>query len=237
MLAVAGESAEMKAMGGDRSDEEIDTLLSEGRLSGPTKDRVFEGALRDAGIGDGGAPRARASWRTRLAVTTGLTLATGVAAMILVPRISRQDDAFRVKGAAAALELDVACVGAAGAGSLGACPQGATLVFSIRGDRPLGGYLAGYADPGSGGERIWYFSADGDTPALPASVRDATLPFSKAIRIGPEHAPGEYRVSLFVTRAPLTKTALLSGTHAADIIATRNLTVRIAASRPEGDAP
>ena len=190
ILAVAGESAEMKTMGGDRSDDEIDTLLSEGRMSGPTKDRVFEGALRDAGIEGAGAPRARAFVADAAGRHDRADAGGG----------RRGDDSRSSDFEAAAIRSAPReappraragrRVRRRGRGRLaGRLPQGATLVFSIRGDRPLGGYLAGYADPGPGGERIWYFSADGDTPALPASVRDATLPFSKAIRIGPEPRP------------------------------------------------
>jgi hypothetical protein len=35
----------------DRSDDEIDALLAQGRFAAPTRDPVFEGALRDAGLG------------------------------------------------------------------------------------------------------------------------------------------------------------------------------------------
>jgi len=223
----------MNAMGG-RSDDEIDALLSEGRFPGPTKDRVFEGALRDAGVGDGRAPRARPSWRSRLAITAGLSLAAGVAALVLVPRASRQDDPFRAKGTGAAFEMDVACVGKHAA-SLAACPQGATLVFSIAPGGSGPGYLAGYADPTGGGERIWYFSADGETPAIPTASAGATAPFSRAIRIGPEHAPGAYRVSLFMTRAPVGKAALAPGAGPADVIATHEVTLQVVP--PPADYP
>jgi hypothetical protein len=215
-----------------RSDDEIDALLAEGRFPGPTKDRVFEGALADAGLGRAPAPRpARSAWRLRLGVTAAVTAAAGLAALLLVPRFATQDDPFRAKGAGAGLDLDVACVGAPAA-SLAACPRGSTLVFSIRGEAPHGGYLAGYAASRPGGDLVWYFSADGEAPALPANTAPGTVALSKAIRIGPEHAPGEYRLALFVTRVPLTKAALLSGTHTDDIIAARETKLRIVATEP-----
>ena len=224
----------MKAMGAGRSDDEIDALLSEGRLSGAVKDRIFDGALRDAGAkpveSSGGL-----AWRRRLGVA-GLTLAAAAAVIALVPQLGRHGDdhAFRAKGGGAALDLDVACV-AAGTASLAACPRGAMLVFSIRGARADGGYLAAYAEPRAGGERVWYFSADGETPPLPAASADqATRPLEKAIVIGPEHSPGEYRLMLFVTRVPLAKAALLAGPQGADVVSAREATLRIVAQPPRG---
>jgi hypothetical protein len=213
-----------------RSDNEIDALLAEGRFSGPTKDRVFEGALAEAGLERPAAPRsARAPWKRRLGVTAALTAAAGLAALVVIPRFTTHDDPFRAKGAGAGLEVDVTCAGGATA-SLSACPSGSTLVFSIEGDAPQGGFLEGYAEALPAGARIWYFSADGDAPAVPAHTAAGTLAFSKAIRVGPEHAPGEYRLALFVTRVPLTKAELISGTRAADIIAAREAKVRIVAT-------
>jgi hypothetical protein len=234
MLAVAEVLAEMKGMGASHSDDEIDALLAEGRLSGPVKDRIFEHALRDAGVATPFAGRAPSTWRVRVAVTGVLTLAAGIATLAVVPRASRQNDPFRAKGGAVALDLDVACVGAPAA-SLAACPRGATLVFAIGAQRPPTGYLAAYAEPRPGGERIWYFSADGESPPLPApaGAGEPTLPFSKAIRLGPEHAPGEYRLNLFVTRVPLTKAALLSGSQFRDVIAARELTFRVVPASSE----
>src|SRR5262245_44928921 len=110
----------MTSMGPPLSDDEVDTLLAQGRLGGAAKDRVFEGALRDAGVT--GAPR-RARWR-RLSLAAAASLAVGAAALIVVPRLSRDDGALRAKGApGAALEFEVACDPAQG-GALDACPAG-----------------------------------------------------------------------------------------------------------------
>jgi hypothetical protein len=47
-------------MTSDRSDDdEIDALLAQGRFAAPIHDRVFEGALRDAGLETLVAPRRR----------------------------------------------------------------------------------------------------------------------------------------------------------------------------------
>jgi len=221
----------MNAMGA-RSDDEIDALLSQGGFPGPTRDRVFEGALRDAGVAGAAAPRVRSSpWRMRLALT-GVSLAVGAAVFVL-PRVTRHDDPFHAKGVAGGLDLDATCAGPPES-SLAACPQGSTLVFSIVGAAPSGGYLAGYAEPRSAGERIWYFSADGVAPALPANTGGATAPFNRAIRIGPEHAPGEYKLLLYVTRVPVSKAALLAGPAGGDVLATRAMSLRVVAAPPRG---
>ncbi len=222
----------MNAMGG-RSDDEIDALLSQGGFPGPTRDRVFEGALRDAGIAGASAPRAPSSrWRRSLALA-GVSLAVSAAVFVL-PRVMRQGDPFRAKGGpAGAIDLDATCAGPP-ASSLAACPQGSTLVFSIVGAPPSGGYLAGYAEPRSSGERIWYFSADGVAPALPANTGGATAPFNRAIRIGPEHAPGEYRLVLVVTRVPVGKADLLARPAGGDVLAAREMSLRVVAAPPQG---
>jgi hypothetical protein len=211
-----------ETMNADRSDDEIDALLAQGRFAAPTRDRVFEGALRDAGLGRTSPAQAR----RRIWAALGVSLAAGAAAVVLVPRLLRQDDGMRVKGAGGGPELDVACTAPTPA-SMDACPPGATLVFSIRGAGSAGGYLAGYAEPRAGGERTWYFSADGETPAVPAAAAEATAAFQRAIRVGPETGPGQYVVHLFLTRIPMSKSALLASGGGGDVLARREVTLAI----------
>lgn len=206
-----------------RSDTELDELLAGRRLAGPTKDRIFEGALAAAGVGR----QRRRPWRLHLSLATGLSLAAGAAGLMLVSRTSHREDPIRAKGGETAIELEVACVGVPGA-SLAACPLGATLVFSVAGATE-GGYLAGYAEHRSSRERVWYFSADGVSPAVagaPGATGTNTV-IKKAVRVGPEHALGEYRVELFVTAAPLDKRALRDSAPSQTIRARRELTVRV----------
>jgi hypothetical protein len=212
-------------MGSPPSDDEVDALLAQGRFPGPTKDRVFEGALADAGVG-----RPASRWRKiRVPALAGLSLAAGAAALMLFLPRSNRDDGFQVKGGSGVARLDVACVGTP-TDALGACPSGATLVFSVTGSS-VDGYLAAYAEPRAGGERIWYFSAEGESPRVPAVADPATggeaAVVSKAIRIGPEHQPGDYRVRLFVTRTPLPRQRLLASADAADLLATREADLRV----------
>jgi hypothetical protein len=186
---------------GARTDEEIETLLGEGRLSPAAKDRIFEGVLADV------ARREPRRHRLRVILASGfLAAAGGVALLLLMPRAP---DGFRAKGSrgsrSAAFPVAIDCAGA----SMKACPVGATLLFSVSG--AADGFLAAHAQPRGGGERIWYFSGDGQTPDLGTVVHEGegTNVAPRAIRIGPEHAAGDYLVRLYVTRRPASQALLL----------------------------
>jgi hypothetical protein len=209
-------------MSTDRSNDELDYLLAEGQLAGPVKDRILEKVLNEHGVAPGVVPLVR---RRRLWMGAGGLVVAAAAAVVLValPRGQIGEGTFTAKGAAsegASTSLvDVQCLRA----TLDACPSGATLVFGAAG--AAGGFLAAYSEPASGGERIWYFSKDGESPAL--APGDRTQPFLKAIRLGPEHAPGEFRIHLFVTRAPHTRAELLAGLAANDLLAKRTISLRV----------
>jgi hypothetical protein len=61
----------------DAADDEVDALLAQGRFAAPTRDRVFEGALRDAGVGK----NAPAPARRRLWLAMGVSLTAAAAAI------------------------------------------------------------------------------------------------------------------------------------------------------------
>jgi hypothetical protein len=174
------------------SDRHIDALLARGGLSGPEADRVLEAVL---------ARRARRSWlRPWLAVGTGLGLAAAAVVLVIAPfRAGPAGFAPRGAGVEGAV-VEVACLGH----SVAACPRGTTLLFAVRGGSP-GGYLAAWADPvRPGGERVWYFSADQETPLLQASTT-STQALSRGVRIGPEHAAGDYRLHVLLSDRPLSR--------------------------------
>lgn len=222
------------------SDEHIDHLLAEGRLAGPTKDRILDAVLqrvggapepgREAGEearqkNPASEPRDRRWWRFW---TGGLVVLAGAtAAWLLVPRTASVDlrGELRPKGPIAAdpaIKLEAVCSGAA----LAACPLGATLVFGVSDGG--GGFLAAYAEPHPGvgtGERIWYFSKEGESPRLAAG--EGAHAATKAIRVGPEHAPGDYQLHLFLTRTPLTRAQLLAAQRGADVIASDTVDLRV----------
>jgi hypothetical protein len=184
----------------DPSDDDLDALLAGGRLSGPARDRIFDKVAAE--VAQESRPRAR-----RRVWTVAMVAAGAAAVLIVAPRLmtTRTPDGFRAKGGAPGLQLDVACTG----GTLGACPQGATLTFGAAG-APGSGVLSAYAEPlEPGHERIWYFSAEGESPLL--TVGDGTAVARRAIRVGNEHAPGRYRVHVFLTPTPVSRTVLLAG--------------------------
>jgi ferric-dicitrate binding protein FerR (iron transport regulator) len=199
------------------NDEDLDALLGGGRLTGPAQDRIFDAAA--AAVAREPRPRAR-----RRLWTIALTMAGAAAALVVVPRIVMRGAELRSKGdeTPAGPQLGVACIG----GTLAACPRGATLMFGASG-APGTGYLAAYAEPVTPGlERIWYFSAEGESPRL--TVGDGTVVAQRAVRVGPEHAPGRYRIHLVLGRAPASQAAVLSG-GPPDAIASREIDLRVTA--------
>jgi len=202
-------------------DPEVDALLGEGHLTGPAKDRVLDHVLAAAGR------RPPGRWRP-LSLAVGAAALAGAAALVLlVARPADRGDGLRAKGAAndgASVALSLSCSG----GTLAACPRGATLIFGAgAAGRDEDGFLTAYADPRGGSpgrERIWYFSADTESPHV--RVGASTEPFSRSIRIGPEHEPGEYTVHVLVTRAPQARAVLLGGA-ASGVIARRDFVLRV----------
>jgi hypothetical protein len=179
-----------------RSDRHIDALLARGGLAGSEDDRILEAVL---------SRHARRSWRRRwFALGTGLSFAAAAAVVLVMGPFRAGREGFAPRGAdLEGLAVEVACLG----NSLAACPRGATLLFALRGGSP-GGYLAAWAEPvRPGGERVWYFSADQETPLLQASPTSAQA-LSRGVRIGPEHAVGDYRVHVLLSDQPLSRAAL-----------------------------
>jgi hypothetical protein len=182
-----------------KSPRELDFFLSRGGLSGPEKERILGRVL------DGIAP-ARPWWR-RWWLGAGLgTLAAGAAGLVLALRSGALPERSGLtprgeQNAQPALDLEVAC----SEGPLGACPQGSTLLFVLRGSVP-DGFLGAYAEPAGGGERIWYFSSEGEAPRVTAA--SGTQPQARGVRLGPEHAPGSYVLRVFLARRPLGKAEL-----------------------------
>ena len=174
------------------TDDELDMMLAEGRLGGAAKERVFDAVVSRV------QPRRR-PFTLRAFLAAGLLAGGAAAALLLVPRTGND---FSAKGGAGAgaPALEISCAG----GSLDACPVGSRLIFGVEG--ATSGYLAAYADPAGGGERIWYFSADGQSPAL-APVA-GTQVARKAILLGHEHVLGDYLVHVLVTARPLSRAEL-----------------------------
>jgi hypothetical protein len=179
------------------SDDELDYLLSRGKLGGSQKERILKAAL--------GASREGfwARWRGKIAWSAGgLTLATGAAVLLLVLRAPQDDAAsFQVKGPGDAPLLIVSCLGA----DVNACPAGSKVAFALEGGRDKGGFLTAYAQPTAPGERVWYLTNEAvgapEGAGTPRVIRKAAL-------IGDGQPPGSYRVHAFYTRRPIAREAL-----------------------------
>ena len=181
------------------SDEELDLLLSRGRLRGPVAEATRERVL------EVGAASERPWWRRRrLPLVLPLVLAAA-AGILLVARIGPlSTDARRDKGSAATggpRFLGLTCSN----GTPAACRPGARVTFAF--GPGVRGYMGAYAQPDAGGERIWYFSGE-DEPASVGGAESAQLA-SRSVVLGPEHLPGRYRVQLVVSARPLRRAEVL----------------------------
>jgi hypothetical protein len=168
------------------SDQELDSLLAQGRLSGPARDRIFDAVVA--------ANRPAPRWRRLL--LWALPLSTVAALLLLILRPSE----FRARGAGGPI-LEAVC-------ATEPCRVGSALMFRASAV-DVGGFLAAYALSAGVDERIWYFpSPDGECPTVDVESGTQTLP--RGVRVGPEQPPGRYRVHLLLSRRPLTRAEALS---------------------------
>jgi hypothetical protein len=186
-------------MAADDQDRDLDFLLAQGRLPGPVKERIKDQLLASVRAEEQPARRRVGLWAGWAA---GAATALALGAFLLLPRL-RPDDGFSAKSAGGGSPLEVQCLGASPA----ACPLGSTLLFVVGGSARAG-YLTAFAEPDGGGERIWYFSAQDEAPAVAA---DRTVPLRKGIVLGTEHRPGHYQLRLLLTDAPLARADALAG--------------------------
>lgn len=202
-------------MASESSDAELDALLARGRLAGPTRDEIFGKVVEKVRAQE---PR-KDPWARRVVFGLVGAAAVATAAVVIVPARLLAPDAFRSKGAPGdGIALDLACQG----GSLDACPVGSTLIFGVNGETD--GFLAAYAEPRGGGERIWYFSSDSEAPRVHAE--GGTTALRRAVRIGDEHWPGQYVVHLVLSRAPLGRAAAISG-GGVDVLSRREVVLHV----------
>jgi len=177
-------------------DSDLDNLLARGRLSGAERERVLANVL------DQTSPRFSARSRAARSGAIALGGLAAAAALALfvhgksnIIKGDRADGSFAARGAATdGVRVEAACTG----GPLAACPSGSRLVFhGWPSAQPA--YLAAFADPVGGGERIWYFSAEGQSPRLGDGAVD------REVVIGAEHVAARYLVHVVVGVRPLSR--------------------------------
>ncbi len=171
----------------DLSEDELDRLLSRGRLAQEDKQRVLRNVL--ASVPAPAAPARRPRWRWPAIAALSLSGALAVAVLWVRPSGETGSDLREKGGSAGVPIIAMSCLG----GSLGACPTGSRIAFWVEGGKQEPWVATAYADPAAGGQRIWYLTNE-EVP--------------KAAVIGKEHAAGRYRVSVVLTRHPVGRTEI-----------------------------
>jgi hypothetical protein len=174
-------------------DSELDQLLARGHLSGGQYDAIETRVL------EGVRPERRKRWWFVLAPVTAAVSLTGV---WLLVRPAATPGEFTAKGGTEVrAAIDMGCEGA----NPHVCRLGQTLMFSV-GANTERGYLAAYAEragaPAS--ERIWYFPArDGAGPHVEPATETRVL--GEGVRLGAPHAPGRYKVRVWLSETPVDR--------------------------------
>jgi hypothetical protein len=140
-------------------DDRLDGLLARGRLAGPVRERVLQAVLREG--------RATRPWYAHrlLAIASPAFAAAAVVAVALTLRPSGRD--MRSKGSASRSAPHVSLECTRGTGDV--CSREGMLLFLVQGIRQRS-YMAAFAVPRGGGERIWFF------PSGPGSVEPLIEP-------------------------------------------------------------
>jgi hypothetical protein len=195
-------------------DDSLDNLLARGRMGGRVREHVLEEALRNAEI-------IPPPWyRRRIFVLGSPALAAlALAAVSLVLWPTR--DTMRAKGdpARTAIVVSAECGGT----DPNTCTQSDTLLFRFEGvEEQL--YLAAFAAPEGGGERIWFFPlADGTEPTVLAQREPQVLRQGVNVRSLPV---GRYDVRIVLGARPLSKEEVISGVSG-DVLAVRTVRLEV----------
>lgn len=200
----------------DKATRQLDRLLADGGVSGPEADAILDRVLATVA-------REEPRRSSRVIYWVGAGLAAAAAAfVVLSPRALPAGELTARGTGAAGPTLQVSC----SAGELGACPLAATLVFSIAGDQSTG-FLSAYAEPSAeGGERVWYFSQESESPSL-ADVEDGTRVFGRGVKLSGTHRPGQYRVRAFVSTRPLGQSEMLAGPPQRVLLSRADIDLRV----------
>jgi len=190
--------------------DRLDEVLAGGCLPARSYDEIFEKVLKSVRQEE----KRRAGWsrwRWTLIPVGALVLVLGAGLALF----QADGPGFSAKGARLqspstfAGRIDIACQSS----SAPRCRVGETMMFAI-GPSKTSGYIAAYAqrvgDPT--GERIWYFP-DAAEKAPFVSAGDSTRVLAEGVKVGAEHRPGKYRVTLWLAPGPIDRNSAISPTH------------------------
>ncbi len=185
---------------------QLDRLLADGELSGPEADAIFDRVYASVAAAE---PRRlpSGSWSWMRAVVWGSgAIGACIAILFMLPSSTPGSNQLTARGLEThAPALEVRCDG----GTLTSCPSSSKLVFIVSGEH-TSGFLSAYAEPlDAGGERVWYFSREAESPRL-VGVSDGTRVFDRAVKLGGSHRPGRYRIYAFVAPQPLSHGEMLT---------------------------
>jgi hypothetical protein len=184
----------------NQTTRQLDRLLADGGVSGPEADAILDRVLATVARSEPRRSRRPVYW-----AAAGVAAIAAGALLMIVPA-APPAGGFVARGiTSSAPTLRVSC----SAGELGSCPLTATLVFALAGDQAAG-FLSAYAEPIEGGERIWYFSRESESPSL-SDAKDGTRVFGRGVKLSGTHRPGHYRVRALVSTRPLSQHEILAG--------------------------
>jgi hypothetical protein len=196
-----------------RREGRVDELLAAGTLGGPEYDEILRRVLEKT------APATRRRWIRRVVGTTVVVIpALAVSLVVLLPRALAPTPKGAL-GASASIALSCSSSGA------GVCRPGDTLMFSVNA-AVASGFFGAYAervgDPTHA--KIWYFpTAAAEGPRVVSGV--GTIVLQDGVRLGPEHRPGDYRVTVWLSERLLTRAELDTVPTAPTAVATLDLKV------------
>jgi hypothetical protein len=191
----------------EKTERRMHRLLARGRLSRPELDVIRESVL-DAVRREKNAKRPARVY-TLWATGAALAAAAAVLLLVFVPRepVGHGGHVEIESGElGSGITLEVRC----SVGTLSACPASASLVFSVRAKSGrAAGFVSAYAEPVSGGERVFYLSKEDGSAELAAKAEDARGS-EHAVRIGSAQQAGRYRVHAFFAKRPLTRAEMVA---------------------------
>jgi len=194
------------------SNDDIEYLLSAGRLGGEQRERVFAGVMESV-LRQEDRPRARwGSARRWIGAGSAAALAA-VALLVVWARGSFDHGRFDSKGdkATSLLSIDAECLRA----TLAACPRKSVLAFSVRG-ASAGMFVTATlepAEPGMSGPRVWLLSNE---PAS-AQAGGAVGVLARGARVPEQQAAGTYHLEVVVTKRPVARDAAAGNRWGGDL--------------------